>query len=311
MSAILDQINLADLPPQAIVETVDAAALRDAWIADLVALYPEIADAIALESEPTRKQAEVAALREAALRQRLNDAAQAMSLAHAVGADLDHLGVTYHRTARLLITPADAQAIPPVAAVWETDAAYRARCQLAPEAYTAAGTVGSYTYHALSVDPIDGEYVAGISCVLPADDDRVMITVRGSVGDGTPSAELLAAVTARLTDDYVRPLGATIEVQAAEVVAYTVTASLELEDGAGADLVLAAAQADLAAYVADARRLGQEAAPSQYITRVARSGLDAALHQPGVRRVTLTGWTDIAPTPYQSAYCTGYEVTIA
>jgi len=58
----------------------------------------------------------------------------------------------------------------------------------------------------------------------------------------------------------------------------------------------------LATWVNPRKRIG---------VRIARSGIDAVLHVPGVSWVELVGWADIVPTDTQAAYCSGYTVEVA
>ena len=73
----------------------------------------------------------------------------------------------------------------------------------------------------------------------------------------------------------------------------------ETDAPAEADVILQAARDQLAAFINPRRRIGVE---------VPRSAIDAALHVQGVRKVDLIGWADIAPSPTQAAYCTGFTV---
>lgn len=43
---------------------------------------------------------------------------------------------------------------------------------------------------------------------------------------------------------------------------------------------------------------------------VSESAVHAALHVEGVRKVTLSNWSDIAATPAQAPYCTGITLTL-
>lgn len=90
------------------------------------------------------------------LRQRVNDATRATMLAYASGTDLDNRAADYD-VQRLLITPADPDAIPPVEAVWESDERLRYRCQMALEGLSVAGSRGAYVFHALSASPLVGD----------------------------------------------------------------------------------------------------------------------------------------------------------
>ena len=100
------EISLDALPRPAIVEALDVEALIAARTAQLIALYPDCAAVLALESEPLTKLVEAGAYRELMLRQRYNEEALAVTLAFALGLDLDHIGLTYYQEPRLEITPA-------------------------------------------------------------------------------------------------------------------------------------------------------------------------------------------------------------
>lgn len=288
-------IDLSRLPAPDVVEALDYETILSALTADLLARAPELGPVLALESEPAVKLLQVVAWRELLLRARVNDAARAVLLAQATGADLDNLAAFYN-VARLILVPANPLAIPPVAAVMETDAALRRRVQLALEGFSTAGPRGAYLFHALSADGRVKD--AGVDTPTPG---TVRVTVLSTEGNGAPSAPVLAAVTARLNADDVRPLSDTVTVVGASIVSYSVSAALTFQSGPDTALVRAAAEAEVARVVAEAHRVGRA---------VRRSALFAALHRPGVEAVTLTApAADILPTLSQAAFCTAVAVT--
>ncbi len=272
MMTRFNDIDLSALPAPDVIETLDFEALLAAFKARLSAAYPDATAALALESEPLTKLAEAVTYEVMLLRARINDAAHAVMLAHAMGADLDNL-VALFGVARLTITPANSTVYPPVAAVMETDGALRARAQLALEGFTSAGTVGAYSFHALSASPL----VVDVSVSSPAP-GHVRVTILSSEGDGAPAAELLSAVTAAVTADEVRPLCHAVTVAAPVMVAFDIEATIHAGAGPSAEAVRTAALAALEVYLASVRALG---------ATVARSGILAALHQPGALRVDL------------------------
>jgi hypothetical protein len=96
-------------------------------------------------------------------------------------------------------------------------------------------------------------------------------------------------------------LGASAE-QSAEIVNYAITAVLTLYPGAGQETVLEASIAAAQAYAADMHSIGRD---------ITRSGVFAALHQPGVQNVTLTSpAADVVIGWKQAAWCTAINVTI-
>lgn len=275
-------IDLSRLPPPDVVETLDYGAIKQAMIADFLSLCREAGiEPSALESDPAMKVLEVAAYRELLLRQRVNEAAKAVMLAHARAGDLDHLAALLG-VARLS---------------GEGDERLRDRVRLAPDGYSVAGPIGAYQYHALAAD-------AGVRdvAVTSPEPGQVVLTVLGSDGDGTPSAALLARVLAAVNADDVRPLTDLVSVQAASIRPYAVQARLWLYQGPDEAVVVEAARAATTAYVSARHKLGHD---------IAVSGLHAALHQPGVQRVELDEpVTTLVIDRDAAAWCTGITITV-
>lgn len=290
-------VNLGLLPPPDVIETLDFEAILAAMKADLIARAPELAAVLDLESDPINKLLETFAYREMVWRARVNDAARAVMLATARGADIDHLGALYG-VARLVVDPGDPAAYPPRQAIYETDDALRARIQLAPEAMTVAGSRGSYEFHARSASAD----VADIAVDSPVP-GTVQITVLSRVGSGIASADLLNAVQVALSAEDVRPLCDTVAVRSATMTNYQITAALHIAPGPDAGVVVDRARTAVAAYAASIRRIGQP---------VTLSGLYAALHGEGVTRVTLTSpAAEVNPGAGGVAHCTQITVAVA
>ncbi|MDD5175751.1 MAG: baseplate J/gp47 family protein [Sterolibacterium sp.] len=298
----MSAIDLSLLPPPDVVETLSYEAILEGHKQRLISLYPideqaAIAAVLALESEPLTKLLEEMSYAELTLRARINDAARAVMLASAAGADLENLSALFGVT-RLVTAPGDPDATPPVLPTYETDASLRTRTQLAVDGFSTAGPTAAYRFHAISSSG-DVKDVA----VDSPDPGEVRVTVLSNSGDGVPDAPLLAIVAAALNAETVRPLTDLVTVEAASVSTYVVTAELTLYPGPAAGPVQAAAQAAVAAYVANIHRLGYD---------VVLTGLLAALHQSGVQRVSLTApVADIARGPREAAYCTDITITVA
>ncbi len=93
-------IDLSLLPAPTVVDPLDYESLLADRKATLISLYPEeqreaIARTLTLESEPIVKLLQENAYRELLLRQRVNEAAQAVMLGYASGSDLDQLGANF------------------------------------------------------------------------------------------------------------------------------------------------------------------------------------------------------------------------
>jgi len=284
-------ITLDALPRPAIVEALDVETLIAQRKARLIELHPECAAVLSLESEPLTKLVEAGAYRELLLRQRYNEEALALTLAFALGADLDHIGLTYYQEPRLVITPA----VGAVPEVLEADAAYRLRLQLKPASWSTAGPRDAYLFHTLSAhaDVLD----AGISTPYPG---TTIVAVMGRAEDGQPTPEALAAVEARLNDLEVRPLCERVIVQPVAVWLYAAHVRIWTYPGADAAAKTTEATAALNALVARLYAVGMDAT---------RSAIAAAAHVAGVQRVEVTQPTeDVVCDPTRVARCTWVNV---
>lgn len=291
MSGSFTAINLDNLPFPNVVETLDYETLLAEIKVQLLAIKPDMADVLELESEPTTKLLEITALREMVIRQRVNDASKAVMLAYADKANLENLGAFYS-VERLLITPADPGAYPPVEAVYETDADYRRRIQLSVEAHTTAGPTGAYLFHTLSADPTISD--ADIYSPTPG---QVEVTVLTNQGNGEPDQTLLDTVEAALNDEFVRPLNDQVFVLPAQIVNYNIIATLTYFNGPDPAVVKQTAETAINNYVANKHRMGND---------ITVSGIHAALHQEGIQNVVLAEpLNDIVIDHNQAAFCTG------
>lgn len=294
-------IDLSQLPPPQIVKVPDFETLLAERKASFVALYPaDQQDAVwrtlALESEPITKQLQENTYREILLLQRINEAALAVMVAYANSSDLEQLGANYN-VKRLTVTPADDDAVPPVAAVWETDEALRLRIPAAFEGLSVAGPTAAYEFHAKSADG----RVADASATSPAPAE-VVLTVLSREGDGTADADLLAVVEKALNSESVRPVADRLTVRGASIVNYSVRALLYLYPGPESEPILEAARASLQKYIASQTRLGRD---------IRLSAIYAALHVEGVQRVELLSpLADVVLDKTQAASCTDWSVSI-
>ncbi|CAI1972487.1 MULTISPECIES: baseplate assembly protein [Serratia] len=294
-------IDLSLLPAPTVVDPLDYESLLADRKATLISLYPEeqreaIARTLTLESEPIVKLLQENAYRELILRQRINEAAQAVMLGYAGGSDLDQLGANF-QVERLVVQQPDNTVIPPVAAIMESDSDFRVRIQQAFEGLSVAGSSGSYEYHGRSADG----RVADVSATSPSP-ANVLISVLSREGDGTASAELVAIVDKALNDEDVRPVADRVSVRSATIVNYNIDAVLYLYPGPEAEPIRSAAEAKLKSYISAQHRLGRD---------IRLSAIYAALHAEGVQRVELKSpQADIVLDKTQASYCASYLLTV-
>ncbi len=288
-------VDLSRLPAPTFVELLPFETIFGQMVARLQELLPTF-DAT-VDSDPAVKVLQVAAYREVLLRQTFNDAAGQLLVAYAKAANLDQLGALFG-VARLIVTIADPIAGTP--AVYEDDDAYRRRIVLAPESYSVAGPEAAYVFHALSADGS----ILDASATSPTP-GTVLVSILGRAGNGYATDDQLDAVDASLAivrGNNKRPLTDQVLVRSASIVDYSVYARLIIFYGPDETIIAAAAQARLAAYIVDCRKLGRD---------VTRAGIIGALTVEGVQDVILTTpAANVVCNPTQASNCVGVNVTI-
>ncbi|GLS27366.1 baseplate J/gp47 family protein [Marinibactrum halimedae] len=264
------QIDLSELPPPNILEALDYDTILAATKTELKAIAPDIDVDALLPSDPITKLLEIMAYREMHLLHRINESAQGVMLAKATGANLDNLAALLN-IQRLILEPGEPSA--GIEPVFESDERLRERTQLAFEGFSTAGPVGAYVFHALSAS-------AQVKDVVVYSDfpGEVEVRILSTEEDGKASPELLTKVSDALNDDNVRPITDLVSVNSADIVPYTINATLVLAEGVGAQEVLELARAATKAYIEKSHKLGFD---------ITRAALFSILHQPGVKNVQL------------------------
>ena len=147
---------------------------------------------------------------------RVNDKVRAVLLATAFGTTLDHIGITYYRTPRLID---------------EKDDVYRQRLALAPEAWSTCGPDGAYLFYALSASPniLDAAVYSEDEGVCRAPHVRVVILSNSP--DGWASDGLCAAVQAELRRADRIPLGDLVTVESAVPLPFDVYCRIVVKPG--------------------------------------------------------------------------------
>ena len=273
-------IDLSTIPAPLVVEALDYNTIFAAMLTDLQSRDPTFTALV--ESDPAWKVIEVCAYRELLLRQRVNNAAQAVMLPYATGADLDNLASFYGVT-RL---------------TGESDSALRYRTTLALDGLSTAGPLNSYIFHSLSNPSIADVSVVGPPTTSPG---YVTVTLLGKTGSGVVTSDIIAAVAAALNASDVRPLTDYVTVQSATITNFSITATITTFSGPDPSIVIANAWASALAYVASKHKIG---------ATVPVAGIIAALFVPGVENVTLASPTsDIVCDYAHASYCTGINLT--
>ncbi len=278
MVASSSSVDLSRLDAPTIVEQLTF----DQILADMIARVKLVLPAFdaTVDSDPAVKVLQVAAYQVMLIRQSFNDAARQLMVAYATGTRLDHLAALFGVT-RL---------------AGEGDDALRQRVVLAPEGFSVAGPALAYVKHAkdASGDVLDA------SATTPAPGE-VLVSVLSRIGDGTASAELIAAVEAIVKRDDIRPLGDRVTVASAQIVPVLILATLTTFSGPDVSVVLAAARVALDAYLADNRKLGRN---------INTAGIIAALKVAGVENVRLASpAADVECSLIQAAHAIDIQIS--
>ncbi len=268
-----EHVDMSLLPAPEIIETLDYETIYQEMLANFQERQPEYT--ALLESDPIIVALQCCAYREVLLRQRINEAGKANMLAYATGTDLENLAAFFG------ITRMDE----------EEDTRLRYRTNLALEGLSTAGSEMSYLFHTLS-SSVD---IKSASVQNP-DAGEVLITILSFDDDGTASTDLLDTVSDYLTTDEIRPFTDNVTVQSADIVEFTVAATIYVYSGPSVSVTTDEYTTNLATYLTKQHNLGAV---------VALSGIYDALHTEGVQKISLTSPTaDIITTKSQAAYCT-------
>lgn len=287
-------IDMSKLPPPEVVQVLDFEAEFEALKADMIEAFPAAAETLQLESEPLTKWLQRLAYQIVQHKAAANESALAVMLPYSKGTDLDAIGAWFD-TPRLVITPADPDASPPVEAVMEDDESFRERIHLAPHGFTVAGPEKAYVYHARKAS---GQVLdAWPHSPIPG---KVIVSVLSRTGNGTASPELLAQVSQSLGADETRPMTDWVIVQSAEVIEYEVQATIYTLPGPDTTTVIATALAAAQAYTKAMHRIKRT--PTY-------TGIVGALQVAGVHKLVLTSpAADVVCDETQAAYCTAINL---
>lgn len=244
-------------------------------------------DVSALETDTAVIIHETAAYCELLVRQFAIDAGKSVLLPYARGDDLDFF------VSRLGVQRLDG----------EEDARLRARYLLALEAFSTAGPVGAYIFHAMTVSAdVKDVAVYGPETEF-VDPGQVGIYLLSRQNNGTADESLIARVLEACSKEDVRPLTDQVLVQSATVVPYDIEVKLQVGYGPDPTPFVDAARERLLTYAQRRHRIG---------AKVTLAGLSGAAHVDGVEDVVIVSpsapiTTTLTQAPWASTLTVTWE----
>ena len=209
------------------------------------------------------------------LQKKINDAARAVLVTHAVGSDLDNLGALF-AIYRQVVVVADPDADPPVEEILESDDRLRDRILNALEAI-APGSKAWYRGYALEASADVQDAIA-----VKTAPGTITVYVQSVADNAFPDAALLTTVKNYLNTDERRFICDTVNVLAVGIESYALTAAIKVVPGLDKDTVLTDVQARANAFVKERKVIGKE---------IPLSHIYAALLTEAVSEITLTSPT--------------------
>lgn len=288
-------LDLSRFPPPLAIRGIDYEGLLEARKPRLIELLDAAGiefDVASLETDPGIILQQADAYRELLAYAAINDAVRAVMIAFATGADLEHMAA-YYGVMRRVITPASGS----TPAVMESDAEFRRRVLLAPEAMAAAGPRGAYVFHALTAD----HRVLNVD-VWTSKPGHVVVALQSREADGIATPDMIGVVRDHLHRDDIKPLTDVVVVRSVTNFAYRIHADVYVAHGPDPimvrDQVLESLQA-----MAASRRTPARDVPRSAVYAAAQIGpVDkVVLHEPAV---------DIARDYGEVGICTGIDVKV-
>lgn len=257
-------IDFARLPPPDVIETIEYEGLVQVYKDQVLSKNSKLAAALSLEQSPTNIIIEAEAYGEMLVRARINAAARAVMLAFSKGADLDNLAAFFGVER----------------ATGESDDSLRRRAQLAPEAFTTAGSEGAYIFQALTADPA---HVRDATAIKVDDRGRVRVCVMATGTNPVPTTETILKVRDRLNAKGIKPLTDVISVVPVKIFRQKIVANVTLYPGPDSGLVMQDIGNALNKVRANISLIGRD---------LTRSAIISALNQEGVQSVELISPAD-------------------
>lgn len=275
--ARLGVIELDQLPPMEVLEALDSEAVLEERMQQFVDLWKENDppagaqyDVAHLEFDPIKINQEANTFFELLLRDRVNQAAKAVTLAFATGGDLEAIASRY---------PGGVPRLP-----GETDTHYRMRIWLSPNTLSPHGVYESYVFWALTGDPTlrDATAVAkrgtpNVTITIMRDGPPAVVNA-GSDGiinfpSPTPTIPQIDSVRRYVEDDSRKALTDVVSVRVPKIRTIDYVIDVWLFPGWDVDLIMPELYIAMAALIEKQRWLGYSHTLDSVDAALKRSGI--------------------------------------
>ena len=243
----LSVIAIDQLAPMQVLETIDIEAVLAARMARLVPLWLErdppagsAYDVGSLEFDPIKINQELSSYFELLLRNRVNQAARAVTLAFAIGTDLDAIASRYPGGCPRL--------------AGEFDDRYRLRIWLSPNTLSRNGSEEAYVFWALTADPT----LRDASAVTVEGTGEITITIMAEGDDPRPTQAQIIAVRTYILDQARKGLTDVIRVAGPIVTETDYVARVWLYPGPDSTSLMTSLNSAVAALIERQRWLGYD-----------------------------------------------------
>ena len=285
--------GLTALPAPDVIETPDYDNILTRVISRLRTINSDYTSIV--EGDPAYAVMQSIVFEIVMILQRINDAARAVLVTHAIGDDLDNLGVLFS-VYRQVLQQEDLTADPPIPEILEDDVRFRDRVLNALEAI-APGSKAWYRGYALESSSMVKDAIA-----LKTNPGEATVYIQADNKTAVPDSTLITTVRDFITEEERKFICDTVLVSAIGIRSYALTASIKPVLGLNRNTVLADIQKRAEEFANERKVIGQP---------IPLSHIYAALITDAVSEIDLSSpVSNIVPTSTEVPVATSVTITL-
>ena len=285
--------GLTALPAPDVIKTLDYDEILTRVISRLRTINEDYTSIV--EGDPAYSVCQAICFEFVMVYKRINDAARAVLVTHAIGNDLDNLGANLS-VYRQVIQHEDLEADPPIPEILEDDVRFRDRVVNALEAI-APGSKAWYRGYALESSSMVKDAIA-----LKTNPGEVTVYVQADNKTAVPDPSLITTVRDYITEEARKFICDTVLVSAIGIRSYALTASIKPVLGLDRNTVLADIQKRAEEFADERKVIGQP---------IPLSHIYAALITDAVSEIDLSSpVSNIVPTNIEVPVTSSVTITL-